>query len=50
VIKKILLNNREVEYELERKRVKNINLRIRSDGSVYVSANSAVPERVDHSQ
>jgi predicted metal-dependent hydrolase len=42
----ITLNGREVEYELERKRVKNINLRIRSDGSVYVSANSAVTDSV----
>jgi predicted metal-dependent hydrolase len=35
-----------VEYELEHKRVKNINLRIRSDGSVYVSANPSVAESV----
>lgn len=28
-----------ITYELERKRVRNINLRIRSDASVYVSAN-----------
>lgn len=25
-------------YEIERKRVKNINVRIRQDGSVYISA------------
>lgn len=31
-----------IVYELERKRVKNLNLRIRPDGSVYVSANSRV--------
>ena len=36
--KKIVLNGREVPYELERKQVKNINLRIRPDGSVHVSA------------
>jgi len=41
--KSIILNGRNVEYELERKRVKNINLRIRSDGSVYVSASEKVP-------
>jgi predicted metal-dependent hydrolase len=35
-----------VIYTLERKKVKNINLRIRSDGSVYVSANLSVPEGV----
>lgn len=32
-----------LEYTLERKRVKNLNMRIRSDGSIYVSANSRVP-------
>ena len=30
-------------YEVERKRVKNINLRVRSDGSVYIS----VPLNID---
>lgn len=33
-----------VEYTLERKKVKNINLRIRHDGTVYVSAPVCVPE------
>jgi len=37
--KVIYLNGRKVVYELERKKVKNINLRIRRDCSVYVSAN-----------
>ena len=36
--RRILLEGREIVYTLERKRVKNINLRIRPDGSVYVSA------------
>lgn len=31
-----------ITYELERKRVKNLNLRIRQDGSVYVSASPRV--------
>ena len=31
-----------IDYQLERKQVKNLNLRIRRDGSVYVSANSRV--------
>lgn len=31
-----------MEYTLERKKVKNLNLRIRRDGSVYVSANKSV--------
>ena len=38
----INLKGREVSYELVRKNVKNINLRIRSDGSVYVSANDNI--------
>ncbi|MDR0840084.1 MAG: M48 family metallopeptidase [Christensenellaceae bacterium] len=38
----IVLNDREIIYELERKKVKNINLRIRADGTVYVSANDKV--------
>ena len=33
----------EIRYELERKKVKNLNLRIRSDGSVYVSVGASVP-------
>lgn len=33
----------EIQYELERKRVRNLNLRIRRDGTVFVSANSRVP-------
>lgn len=33
-----------MEYELERKRVKNINMRICPDCSVYVSANNGVPQ------
>ena len=48
MIKKIKLGGREIEYELERKKVKNINLRIRPDGSVYVSASTRVPlERIE---
>ena len=38
--KTIVLKKQRIEYELDRKNVKNINLRIRSDCSVYVSANS----------
>lgn len=33
----------EIEYILERKEVKNINLRIRHDGSIYLSAPLKVP-------
>ena len=32
-----------INYHLERKTVKNLNLRIRKDGSVFVSADPAVP-------
>jgi len=43
-MKKILyLNGRKVVYELDRKNVKNINLRIHFDCSVYVSANVDTP-------
>lgn len=41
----IVLAGREVHYELEYKKVKNINLRIRPDGSVHVSANRLHPKR-----
>lgn len=38
----------DIVYLLEQKPVKNLNLRIRTDGSVYVSANPEVPlQRVD---
>ena len=40
--KVIYLDGRKVVYELDRKKVKNINLRIRHDRSVYVSANNRV--------
>lgn len=39
---KISLGEREIEYELIRKSVKNLNLRIRSDCSVCVSANNSI--------
>ena len=35
--RRIALGSRTLVYTLERKRVKNINLRVRPDGSVYVS-------------
>ena len=43
MINTIMLCGRVVEYELQRKKVKNINLRIKSDGSVNVSAPPRVP-------
>lgn len=36
-------NGNEIIYQFEEKAVKNMNLRIRKDGTVYVSANSHVP-------
>ena len=44
MIKYIKLLDREIEYDLQRKRVKNINLRIKPDKSITVSANPRVPE------
>lgn len=41
-VQKIILYGKTIEYELERKKVKNINLRVRSDGTVYVSASPRV--------
>ena len=38
-VREILCENRKIQYELTRKQVKNINLRIKPDGKVYVSAN-----------
>ena len=43
--KVIDLNGKTVTYSLERKKVKNINLRIRPDGSILVSANRWVSEK-----
>lgn len=44
-MKNITLNGKQVTYELERKPVKNINIRIRRDGTVYVSAHKGVSVR-----
>ncbi len=45
MIKEIYLKNKKIEYELEYKKVKNVNLRIKSDGTVYVSANRLVSQK-----
>ena len=39
----VAFGDQELTYILEHKQVKNLNLRIRKDGSVYVSANPMVP-------
>ena len=41
-IRRVMAGEREISYQLERKAVKNLNLRVREDGSVYASA----PRRV----
>lgn len=44
----VIVEGREICYQLERKHVKNLNLRVRKDGSVFVSTNEMVPcEDVD---
>lgn len=43
VSRKVMSDGKEIVYLLEQKPVKNLNLRIRKDGSVYVSANNLVP-------
>lgn len=42
----ILINNRVIEYNLSIKKVKNINMRIKPDGEIYVSANRYVSHNV----
>lgn len=39
----VFIGGQEIKYHLERKTVKNLNLRIRKDGNVFVSANGTVP-------
>lgn len=46
MIKTINLNGREICYNLERKNVKNINLRIKADQGIYMSANARVSDEV----
>ena len=42
-IRTVSADGRQITYFLEQKQVKNLNLRIRKDGNVYVSANPLVP-------
>lgn len=46
MIKEIVLDGKRVEYELQRKDVKNINLRIKADRSVLISANPRVSDDI----
>lgn len=43
--KKLVFNAQTIEYELTRKKVKNLNLRIRPEGTVHVSAPFFTPQR-----
>lgn len=40
--RQIMIDGEVLEYELERKKVKNVNMRVRTDGSVYISVNRYV--------
>lgn len=44
--KEIILNSKRIEYELQRKNVKNINLRIKADQTIWISANPRVSEKI----
>ncbi len=45
MIKTVEFQNRIIQYDLQYKKVKNINLRITPDGRVHVSANKRVSEQ-----
>lgn len=46
MMNKIYLKNKILYYDLQYKKVKNINLRIKPDGTIHVSANKRVPKKV----
>ena len=46
MIKEIVLNGKRIEYDLQRKDVKNINLRIKADRTIFLSANFRVSQEV----
>lgn len=43
-IRRVCYKDRVLEYQLTRKSVKNINLRVKPDGTIHVSAGSLVPK------
>ena len=45
---KLMYKGNSITYYLERKRVKNINLRIRRSGEIFVSANRYVKQEIIH--
>lgn len=46
MIREIEVNNRKIQYDLQYKKVKRINLRIKPDGSINVSTNKSVSQKV----
>lgn len=46
MIRLLKYGNMEIKYNLSYKNVKNINLRIKPDGSVNVSANRFIPQKI----
>ncbi len=44
MIKDIVLEGKRIKYDLQRKDVKNINLRIKADRTIFLSANPRVPQ------
>ncbi|MGD1820081.1 MAG: M48 family metallopeptidase [Pleomorphochaeta sp.] len=42
MIQELKINEKSITYSLTRKNVKNINIRIKTDGIIYVSANKSV--------
>ncbi len=45
-IRRVVCEREILEYQLIRKDVKNINLRIKPDGKILISANNSVPEKI----
>lgn len=45
MIREIIVNNIKIQYNLQIKNVKNINLRIKPNGTINVSANKNVPQK-----
>ena len=45
MIKEILLGDRLIQYDLQRKKVKNINIRVKRDLTVHVSASPKVSQK-----
>ena len=42
-VRVLVCGDREIQWVLTRKKVKNVNLRVKPDGIVYISANTRVP-------